>query len=349
MLALSPRPLRLTLCLVLVTLALASLTGCEAINISRLHGLASPPLRFRADGTFKIVTFGDIHWDQACEKDQKSLALMGMILDAERPDLIVYTGDNCLGADPQAVAQGYRDLTAPAVQRGIPWAVTLGNHDGEKGFASRQRYFDLVLKTPGTVARRGPQDLHGASNYVLPIASAKNRQTRALLYCLDSNAYAPDKSLGDYDWIHPDQVQWYRQTAAQYKKLNHGHPLPAYAFFHIPLPEYDLFWAKGTHVGECPEGWGYPQVNSGLLAAILDSGDIKGVFVGHNHMNTSIAGYQGLWLGYVHGVGFNGYGNDGKNNFKYGARVIELREGQRAFRTWLRIEGNEVVNSTRCP
>lgn len=347
--SLSPRPRLLPLFLAFITLALVPLTGCNAINIHPLRGLASPSLRFRPDGTFKIVTFGDIHWDQANEKDQKTLALMSMILDAERPDLVVYTGDNCLGADAGAVAQGYRDLTAPALKRGIPWAVALGNHDGEKGFASRQGYFDLVLKTPGAVARRGPKDIHGASNYALPIASAKNRQTRALLYCLDSNAYSPDKALGDYDWIHPDQIQWYRQTAARYKKLNHGQPLPAYAFFHIPLPEYGLFWDKGTRVGDRPEDGGSPLINSGLLAAILDSGDIKGIFTGHNHLNTSIAGYQGIWLGYVRGVGFNGYGNDGKNNFKYGARVIELHEGQRAFKTWQRIEGNEVVFPTFCP
>ena len=36
-----------------------------------------------------------------------------------------------------------------------------------------------------------------------------------------------------------DQINWYRQQSAAYKAQNGGQPLPALAFFHIPLPEYN--------------------------------------------------------------------------------------------------------------
>jgi len=337
---------RISRLLPLSSLALALLLGLGCARLNFSSHLAGPPLHFRADGTFKIVTFGDIHWDRANERDRRTLKLMDRIVETEKPDLVIYTGDNCISADAASITGAYRDLTAPAVKRGIPWAAALGNHDGEFGH-NRREHYEIILHAPGTVTRRGPKNIYGFSNYVLPIASAQGGRARALLYILDSNAYHADKDLSFYDWIRPDQVQWYLQTAARYKQANHGAVLPAYAFFHIPLQEYELFWQKGKHVGDQREEIYCPRVNSGLWAAILEAGDIKGVFVGHSHLNDFIAGYHGLWLGFVRGVGFNGYGDD-PHAFKRGARVIELREGQRAFKTWLHLEGDEIVHQTLC-
>ena len=42
-----------------------------------------------------------------------------------------------------------------------------------------------------------------------------------------------------YAWFTFDQVNWYRSQSAAYTERNGGKPLPALAFFHIPLPEYN--------------------------------------------------------------------------------------------------------------
>jgi len=50
-------------------------------------------LRFREDGTFKIVQFTDPEFYEDSEAERAMEAMMLSILEAERPDLVVYTGD----------------------------------------------------------------------------------------------------------------------------------------------------------------------------------------------------------------------------------------------------------------
>jgi predicted MPP superfamily phosphohydrolase len=54
------------------------------------------PLTFSAQGRFRIVQFTDTHFNEGepdAGKAEAVLALMGQVLDAERPDLVVLTGD----------------------------------------------------------------------------------------------------------------------------------------------------------------------------------------------------------------------------------------------------------------
>jgi predicted MPP superfamily phosphohydrolase len=85
-------------------------------------------LKFKTDGTFKIVAFGDIHWNGNTAEDQQTLQAMDAILTAENPDLVVYTGDNCTSGTLSTMVQGYEQFTAPVVRRGLPgpprWAIT---------------------------------------------------------------------------------------------------------------------------------------------------------------------------------------------------------------------------------
>lgn len=76
-------------------------------------------------------------------------------------------------------------------------------------------------------------------------------------------------------------------------------------------------------------------INSGFAATILDHGDIKAIFCGHDHINDLITSFSGLWLGYVRGIGYMSYGKEG---YAKGSRGIVLKEGEDAFETWLRLE-----------
>ncbi len=69
--------------------------SCTPQSISQAHAgtLTSTALRYNADGTFKIVQFTDIHWQKDGPDDKNTAKLMADILDAEKPDLVVLTGD----------------------------------------------------------------------------------------------------------------------------------------------------------------------------------------------------------------------------------------------------------------
>ena len=323
-----------TLCISLVVLG-----GCSTMDAAGRGAAARSALRFREDGTFKIVQFTDIHWGNGSDKDKQSLALMESVLDAERPDLVVFTGDNIGGEKCLSARTAIETFTRPCVERGIHWAAVFGNHDDECS-ASREEQMDMMREVPYCLSQPGPKEVPGVGNYVLPVHASHGRKPAALLYCIDSRAYAGIEGLGDYDWIRPGQIQWYRAQASRHRRLNDGQPLPALAFFHIPLPEYNMVWDAGTCVGQKAEGVCCPRINSGLFAAMLEQDDVMGAFVGHDHVNDYIGELADIWLAYGRGTGFDTYGKEG---FPRGARVILLEEGQREFKTWLRLDGGEKV------
>ena len=228
-------------------------------------------LKFHPDGTFKILGIGDVHWNKMSDKDQKTLQAMETIVGEETPDLVIYTGDNCLSDKYADIRQGYQQLTEPVIKRHIPWAATLGNHDAEYGGLTRKRVYECLLNLPGGLSQMGPSTIFGYGNYVLPIMTHDGKKIAALLYVLDSNSYVTCGGKKVYDWIHHDQIEWYRQASAFYRKYNHGENLPAYAFFHIPLPEYNDYWKQGKPVGEKNEDPCISPVNSGLYAAFLEN------------------------------------------------------------------------------
>ena len=79
-----------------------------------------------------------------------------------------------------------------------------------------------------------------------------------------------------------------------------------------------------------------PVLNSGLFTAMKEMGDIEGVFVGHDHDNDYAVMWQGILLAYGRYTG----GNTVYNNLSNGARIIELTEGEKGFRTWIRTKNH---------
>jgi hypothetical protein len=155
----------------------------------------------------------------------------------------------------------------------------------------------------------------------------------ALLYFFDSQAYAADTAASYYDWIKFYQIAWYREQSRHTTARNRGIPLPALAFFHIPLPEYADVMARGEFLGEAREEVCAPKINTGLLASFVEMKDVMGTFVGHDHVNNFIGIHKGVALAYGQKTGFSSYGDLDK-----GARIIELQEGKREFTTWIRTE-----------
>lgn len=284
------------------------------------------PLRFK-DGKLKIAQLTDVHWEPHSEKSEKNVETILTVLEMEKPDVVIFTGDVVTG---RPAMEGWKKVVAMMEKADIPFAVTMGNHDAEK--LEEKTIYDFLSQSRLFIGEKGPEALSGTGNYILPVyASDGTDQVNALLYCLDSNDYTPDKEkYGEYGWIAWNQINWYREQSHTFTTKNNGHPLPALAFFHIGLPEYKHLQIRKEMYGHCGESGGVPNINSGMLCAMIESGDVMGVFVGHDHDNDYIGQEYGIALAYGRVSGHDAYGT-----LERGARIIELKEGKRQFDTWI--------------
>jgi 3',5'-cyclic AMP phosphodiesterase CpdA len=302
----------------------------------------SNTLFFRPDGTFKIVQFTDLHWKNGEPKDKRTKALMEWVITEEKPDLIVLTGDVIESLCCKDPLQSYRDAVAVAEGSGIPWASVFGNHDCEQN-VTREQLMKVQLEHSGTLAVAGPQDVDGVGNFIVRLSDSIGN-TAAALYFLDSGGYSELHSVPGYAWIRNSQVDWYRSQSRELQQLHAGTPMPSLVFFHIPLPEYRQVWNHKTCYGHCYEKVQAPNLNTGLFAAMVESGGVLGTFCGHDHINDYIGELHGIQLCYGRATGYNTYG---RWLYPRGARVIQLKQGGQ-FTTWLRLaNGRKGMNARK--
>jgi Calcineurin-like phosphoesterase len=279
-------------------------------------------LQFKSDHTFTIAQFTDTHYRNGEAPDLETLRVMNHVLDMEKPDLVVLSGDVIDGSHCRDPIKSWADAARPMIDRNLPWGAVFGNHDDE-GSANRSQLMAAMQQLPGCLSIPGPANVSGVGNFVLPVF--EDDQPAANLYFLDSNGYA-DRIPKQYDWIKQDQIDWY---------LRADHRLPALMFFHIPLPEYDTVWDFGKCTGSKFEPVCSPIFNSGLFNALKSAGDVMGTFVGHDHTNDYVGEMDGIRLCYGRATGFASYGREG---FPRGARMIRLIAGKRDFVTWVSLD-----------
>lgn len=300
------------------------------------YGMAQKSeLQFSKDGKFKIVQFTDVHFKYGNPASNVALERINEVLDVEQPDLVIFTGDVIYSAPADS---GMVQVLEQVSKRKLPFVVTFGNHDDEQGL-SRQQLYDIIRKVPGNIMPDRGTAL--SPDYALTVKSFSNPQKdAAVLYCMDSHSYSPLKDVKGYAWLTFDQVNWYRQQSAAFTAQNGGQPIPALAFFHIPVPEYHEAVAdenstiRGTRMEEACA----PRINSGMFAAMKEGGDVMGIFVGHDHDNDYAVMWKNILLAYGRYTG----GNTVYNHLPNGARVIVLDEGARTFTSWIRQKGGIV-------
>lgn len=296
-------------------------------------------LYYREDGTFTIAQFTDLHWQNGEPDDVLTRRLMEQVLDAENPDLVVFTGDviysrNCV--DPR---QSFRDAVEAVDARGIPWAAVFGNHDTEH-LVTRQDLMAVQAEHRYCVAEAGPPDLSGEGNCVLFVRDAASGEALNALYLLDSGSYSELPEIIGYQWIQLDQIEWYAERSAALAAERGGSPLPALAFFHIPLPEYKQIWKKELCFGSKHEKVNCAPLNSGMFAAMLERGDVVGTFCGHDHINDYWGELHDIRLCYGRATGYHTYGREG---FARGSRIVKLHRGQREFVTYVRLDDGSLI------
>lgn len=134
-------------------LQLTGQTKVPAPRLSALRGRARPmpglrtALRVKDDDEFKILQVSDTHMVAGVgvckdamdatgkhlpesEADPLTRNFIGEVLDVEKPDLVVLTGDQ-IHHDVRDSQTALFKATAPMIERSIPFAAVFGNHDSE--------------------------------------------------------------------------------------------------------------------------------------------------------------------------------------------------------------------------
>ncbi|CAH2350635.1 phosphatase Dcr2p [[Candida] railenensis] len=337
-------------------------------------------LKINKNGKYKILQVADLHFStgvgecrdpmpestkKGCQADPRTLRFLEKVLDLEKPDLVVLTGDQIFGdAAPDSETAIFKALH-PFIQRKIPFAVTLGNHDDE-GSLTREEVMALSASLPYSMASLGPQDVAGVGNYVLTVDGPASTNPALTLYFLDTHKYSPNPKVNPgYDWLKESQLKWLEEEALSRKKSQaaYTHIHLSMTFFHIPLPEH-----KNTHgqpfIGELKEPPTAPKYNTGARTLLQRLG-IKVASVGHDHANdyclldvsqkdTNLE--NKIWLCYGGGSGEGGYG--GWGGYVRRLRTFEVDTNTGEISTWKRredkpdevfdqqiiVSGGEVVN-----
>ena len=295
-------------------------------------------LRYQ-DGKFRIAQLTDIHWGDEGSDTVLNCMLIEAVANEQKPQLFVLTGDIVTSGDAR---KGWQRLLAILETTKIPYAVCLGNHDGEAqpGFPADSVMAWLRLWGKHCVTLNPAPDVHGF-NTSLPVVGATDDSVRNVIYCIDSNSYPADSALlrySDYDWIHPDQIDWYTEESRKYAEANGGKPVPSLAYFHICVPEFTEIVKQPLTYGRYGESCCPAGVNSGFFARAFMQKDIMGMFVGHDHSNDFIGQRAGICLGYGRQSGVMA----NSPSAPMGCRLVELSEGRRAFRTWIvTLQGEE--------
>ncbi|KAH6641404.1 Metallo-dependent phosphatase-like protein [Chaetomium tenue] len=341
-----------------------SLPAHVTIRRGAEHEPYQPAPKIMDNGRFKIMQLADLHlstgvgkcrdavpedWNGGkCEADPRTLEFVEKILEEEKPNMVVLSGDQVNGEtapDAQTAIFKYAQIL---IKHKIPYACIFGNHDDE-GSMSRSLQMELIEKLPYSLSKAGPADIDGVGNYYVEVlARGGSGHSAITVYLLDSHSYSPnERKFKGYDWIKQNQIDWFRKTAQglkrSHKEYTHHHM--DVAFIHIPIPEYT--YPNLTLVGEWKEPSTAPAYNSGFYDALVGEG-ISMVSCGHDHVNEHCGlsytedAKPALWMCHGGGVGFGGYA--GYGGFYRKIRIFDFNMNEARITTWKRVEHGPDVN-----
>jgi hypothetical protein len=331
---------------------LAIFTLCS-INAQRVDLKGKPSLSFNEHGNFKILQLTDLHLGEAPssswgpEADRKTLALIRELINFENPDLVVLGGDQITANNIDANATVYYDLIADVLESyAIPYAVIFGNHDDadlelrlpngtittKPAKTSRRQLLQSERRHAHSLAREGPPNTIGVSNFMIPVHRDSNDEDDVALQIvfLDSGGGSLPQEVG-----YSQLETWYRS-----ERLD---GVDAVGFQHIPTQEFQFDNLTCTGF----QGEGIAPLEFDRLGEVSVLGDdLHFLAVGHNHGNSYCCSTDHmLHLCFGRHSGYGGYGR-----WDRGGRVFEIKAldsatgGGVEWRSWVRLHNGEVTD-----
>ena len=255
-------------------------------------------LNANGDEDFVVLQLTDIHWNYSTNIEEASAYLNNTIKVAKELkghiDLIEVTGDTLLVANKK-IATAIYDLID---SWGIKWAFTFGNHDYEGEWSeawmnelvSSSHYHNAVL--PEMVNKYDEVD--GFSNYVINVKWGNDMNWQ--IYNIDTHNLVQQSGSYDYDYVHPNQVEWYKNQTELAKKGNEY--TPSIAFFHIPTSEITEIEEKGEKLGGIKDEKFCPGKTFSDFFGVAKERNCRGMFFGHDHSNDIVWKYENVVYGY---------------------------------------------------
>lgn len=306
---------------------------------------------FTTDRDFKVIQLTDVHIGagfMSIKKDSMAINAVAAMLTAEKPDLVIVTGDIAYPVPFQAGTFNNKSsakLFAELMEKlGIYWCPVFGNHDTEAySFFSREEISEFYSKDiyPHCLFQAGPSEVDGFGNSIINVRNSIGEITQSLIM-LDSHSYVDNDYFGimwKYDTIHKNQVEWYEETMNSLKTENNNIMPKSLAFFHIPAPEYKDAWNEYKQnnfqdtenvkyiygkAGETDYSVYTSEYNYGFFDKAMELGSTQGIFCGHDHLNNFSIDYKGIKLNYGYSIDYLAYAGIMKFGLQRGCTVINI-------------------------
>lgn len=265
--------------------------------------LAAPP-----SGRFRILQVTDFHDDADPGLAEETWGNVETLIRLHHPDFLAITGDIWCADDKEGIAASLMNAALDRFANcGVPWVFTWGNHDYVDDLAKRQQQ---IASTPG--ARMDTGDGLGSCR----VAIHANGASAWDLFFINSGL----------EWEPSVDLHWFMEESERLKN-DRGRIVPAVAFYHIPLRQYEDARLSDEFTGIAGEEvlcWG----DDGSIAdRFAEMENIRLGLCGHSHRNDFRTEYKGITLAYGRSTGIGGYGPE----MKKGGTLITLDCNAAAF------------------
>lgn len=318
---------------------LFTLSGCQ-----REEAANDNQLRFRENGEFVVLHIADLH---ECLNGRDILSaehtdFITRLITEIAPDMVVFGGDNIFPLS--TIGELLRQETLITIDaigelmNGFeqPWTMVFGNHDDDAISDKKTQLLRAQASSPYFIGGLTDGDSYYAyhdeyedmvGNYIIPVREYQGDRIAYNIIGLDSGSNR--KNGYDYNFIKDSQIDWYKATSLSIKADNGGVLPPAIAFIHIPILEHRDYYEQMEDNSKVIQwvgnygGYFLSEYSCNFLEACVSTGDVRGIFTGHNHYNSitmlCVTDNQNIMLSSTRQGGLY------NNNDLY-ARVIVLEE-----------------------
>ncbi len=324
----------LSLCLPLSLASCGSDENTESVGGEESSTAPAEPVKVEnglavympSDRPLRIAQFADVHFGiegnaYHNDKVERTKKYLQYIVDTEKPDLIVCSGDNILSTGVEAL----KEFVGLMESYEIPWTFIYGNHDAESnsaGYSKKElsEYLDscdtdYLLYDSGYVEA----DANRYGNFSVSVLNSDGTKLLGAILLMDAGIY--DGAISSYESITAGQIDWYKSEIDKLASLYNGEGvMPSIVFSHIQLPEYYTAYKAALSgsgaefvikqelssgaVEEIRTG-GPTKENTGFFDAMKEKASTVAFFCGHAHTFDFQVKMDGIVLGFGPQTGFS--------------------------------------------